>query len=544
MLALLVLLAAATLVQAQPLFYWIEGPTSPFTYTRFDGYYHPDLKKVYFLGGRNSSGGTDSTIYSYDPTTGAYQSMGVGLPIPVSNYTICTHNNHTGPDSIILMAIGGRNSSGAGITNMQLYYPATNTVFNYTSDPWPGTVGGGVTQPAQGFITYGNKTYAFGGFSAMTAPYVSDSTYIFDGNLPMGSRWTRGPVLSQARGYITPAVVNGYIYAIGGTTYDGANLYAQTTVERLNTANLPGGWETMTGLPTPLGEAQAWGFDTGDKYGLGGYIIVAGGGAWPNDTNLCFIYNTSANTWFSFPWSLNYKRRDHAGVMVSDTIYAGGNPGIWVFGGRSGLDANVLNIPEYFPLPFPPLQVDANPVPYGASLSWMGMSGTVLGYKIYRSAVSGGPYDSIGFSPVNSYIDNSAPTGATYYYVVKARYQIDAKTAESIYSPEAACYVGVSGEPLSELPRSGQLVECRPNPVAGRADIRFALPRQGYARLGIYSPSGQLVRRLADAYYPAGWQQVRWDGCTESGRKSAAGVYLLKLTSGNYTCISKITVVR
>lgn len=31
--------------------------------------------------------------------------------------------------------------------------------------------------------------------------------------------------------------------------------------------------------------------------------------------------------------------------MITDTLFSGGNPGIWVFGGRSGLGANVLNIP-------------------------------------------------------------------------------------------------------------------------------------------------------------------------------------------------------
>lgn len=360
-----------------------------------------------------------------------------------------------------------------------------------------------------------------------------------------GSRWTHLPYrLSLARGYVVPAIVDGKIYAIGGCTFDGTTLYAQTTVECFDPANPSLGWQAKAGLPTPMGEGQAWGFDTGDKYGLGGCIVMAGGGAWPADTNLCFIYNVAGNAWTSFPWNLNHNRRDHAGVMITDTLYSGGNPGIWVFGGRSGSDANVLNIPEYFPLPFPPLHVDANPVAGGASLSWMGMSGTVLGYKIYRGAASGGPYDSVGFSAVNAYTDYSAPVGSTYYYVVKARYQIDGKAAESIYSPEASCYVGVAGGPSTELPRNYQLAGCRPNPVAGRAEIRFALPHEGHVRLDIYSSSGRLVRHLADRHYPAGYHQVSWDGRTKSGARAPAGVYFLRLASSGYEATSKITVIR
>lgn len=70
--------------------------------------------------------------------------------------------------------------------------------------------------------------------------------------------------------------------------------------------------------------------------------------------------------------------------------------------------------------------------------------------------------------------------------------------------------------------------------MAGQAEIRFALPREGLVRLGIYSVSGQLVRRLADRHYPSGYHQVRWDGRSQSGAKAAAGVYFLRLVSGNY----------
>jgi hypothetical protein len=541
-LALLVLLAAAVAALAQP--YWLTGPTSPFACTRFDGEYHPITKKVYFFSGRNSSGGTDSTIYSYDPSTGAYANTGARMAVPVSNYNVVAINIHSGADSIGLLVAGGRNAAGGSVNNLQVYVAFANAVIDLASDPWPGTIGGAVTQPAQGCVACGNKLYAFGGFQSVAAPYLSDSTYIMDVAQPTGSWWSRGPVLSQARGYITPAVVNGYVYAIGGATYDGAALYAQTTVERLNTGYLPGGWEIRASLPTPLGEAQAFGFDTGDKYGLGGYIILAGGGAWPGDTSVCYIYNTAGNAWTSFPWSLNFKRRDHAGVMITDTLHSGGNPGIWVFGGRSGTDANLLTQPEYIPMPFPPLYVSATPQPYSAFIAWQGMSGTVLGYKIYRGTSSGGPYDSIGFSAVNSFTDNSAPTGATYYYVVKARYQIDGKAAESMYSPEGSCYVGVSGNPPTGLPKAHSLAGCRPNPMNGRADIRFALPGESRVRLDIYGSTGQLVRRLADGRYPAGFHQARWDGRDDAGTRVAAGVYVLRLKAGSFAASSRIVVVR
>jgi len=540
LLPVLLLLAAASLAQT-----WVPTQAAPFAYTRFDGEYHPVTKKVYFLGGRLANSNTDGSIYSYDPATGIYLDMGVDMTVPVSNYTVVAINAHSGSDSIGFLVVGGRNSSGVGVNNLQAYVAIGNAVYNQTSDPWPGTIGGGITQPAQGVISYNNKLYAFGGYNNTTAPYCSDSTYIFDVSQPSGSRWSRAPAnLSVARGYIMPAVVDGKIYAIGGDTYDGASLYASTMVERLDPANLAAGWQAMASLPTPLGEAQAFGFDTGSPYGLGGYIILAGGGAWPADTNLCFIYNVAGNAWTSFPWNLNYKRRDHAGVMIPDTLYANGDPGIWVFGGRSGSDATVLNIPEYLPMPFPPLYLEASPLPGAAFLSWQGMSGTVLAYKIYRSAVSGGPYDSIGVSAINTYTDNAAPVGNTYYYVVKAQYQIGTKVAESIYSPEASAYVGVAGGPTSALPGAYQLSGGRPNPMRGQAEISFALPKAGPVSIDVYNVAGQRVRNLADRTYPAGYHQLRWNGADDHGLKLAAGVYLLRMSATGFTTATKMVVIR
>lgn len=174
--ALALLLAAATMLQAQPAMNWIEGPTSSFNYTRFDGEYHPDTRLVYFTGGRLSAGTTDGTIYSFDPATGAYASMGTGLTTPVSNYTLVLLNVHDGSDdSLLFHIVGGRNSSGSGVTDLQTFYATLNISSIVTTDPWPGRVGAGITQPAQGCIACGNKLYVIGGLNTTTSPFAADS---------------------------------------------------------------------------------------------------------------------------------------------------------------------------------------------------------------------------------------------------------------------------------------------------------------------------------------------------------------------------------
>ncbi|HUM70086.1 MAG TPA: hypothetical protein PLK31_14725, partial [Chloroflexota bacterium] len=118
---------------------------------------------------------------------------------------------------------------------------------NYTAtDPYPV-----VTAPG-GVVAVNNIAYSFGGFdgAAMIA-----NTYIFDITAAAGSRWTAGPNLNMARSYMGATAVDGYIYAIGGDTFDGAALIAQTIAERLDTSN-PTAWDdaNVADLPLPCDE--------------------------------------------------------------------------------------------------------------------------------------------------------------------------------------------------------------------------------------------------------------------------------------------------
>ena len=109
----------------------------------------------------------------------------------------------------------------------------TNTTRVFTTDPYPvATIPGGVA-------VVGNVAWAFGGFDTLA---VSAATHVFDITAADGARWTDGPDLALARGYISAATVDGLIYAIGGDTWDGAALHAVQVVERLDPAN-PTAWD-------------------------------------------------------------------------------------------------------------------------------------------------------------------------------------------------------------------------------------------------------------------------------------------------------------
>lgn len=80
-------------------------------------------------------------------------------------------------------------------------------------------------------------------------------------------------------------------------------------------------------------------------------------------------------------------------------------------------------------------------VAHSATLTWAtGGSSGVVGYNVYRSATSGGPYVRLNSSPVSAttYTDTTVQAGQTYYYVCTT---VNSSGAESGYSNQTQATV-------------------------------------------------------------------------------------------------------
>jgi hypothetical protein len=306
---------------------WTLRTPAPFAATRFDGQFVASLRRVYFLGFRTVGDATDGSIWYYDVPTNMYVDTGVDMRVPVSNYQISMLQDSRG---LGLYIFGGRDANAQIVNTVQVFYPASNTAARITSDPWPGqTPSGCISLPGMGVATLGNKAYVLGGHAFVANGCVGDEnsaqTWIFDPMAAAGTRWTQGPGLNMARGYITPAVLGRRIYAIGGTENVAGTLFATSIVEAW--APPAGGWNNaaIADLPTTCDEAQAFGFRTGP---LAGGVVLAGCGQWPNAIPDTFFYDQAANTW-SRVGAFNEVRRNHAGALIP----RGGRQIMYILGG-------------------------------------------------------------------------------------------------------------------------------------------------------------------------------------------------------------------
>jgi hypothetical protein len=81
------------------------------------------------------------------------------------------------------------------------------------------------------------------------------------------------------------------------------------------------------------------------------------------------------------------------------------------------------------------------PAQHSVTLSWnASSSSSVVGYNIYRSGQSGGPYTKINsaLDPSTTDVDTNVQSGSTYYYVVTA---VDSSGRESVFSNQTTAVI-------------------------------------------------------------------------------------------------------
>lgn len=103
---------------------------------------------------------------------------------------------------------------------------------------------------------------------------------------------------------------------------------------------------------------------------------------------------------------------------------------------------------------------------------------------------------------------------------------------------------GSSVEDVRDDRGPGLSLQGAPNPSAGETMLTFRLVEPGPIRLSVHDPSGRGVTVLADGDFRSGLHTRAWDGRDSQGRRSPAGVYLLRLVTQEGTATERITLVR
>ncbi len=172
--------------------------------------------------------------------------------------------------------------------------------------------------------------------------------------------------------------------------------------------------------------------------------------------------------------------------------------------------------------PLPPENLLAGISGDTVSLSWdANVEPDIAGYNVYRSDVSGGPYDKINDEVVADLMYADVPGTGDYYYCVTA--QIYAVT-ESRLSNEVTAPVGVS-EVTENLVTDMNVF---PNPF--HSSVSFSSRSASALSIRIYDVAGSLVEQIA------GQGSVTW----QTDDKIPQGIYFADINAGGYQTTRKI----
>jgi len=94
------------------------------------------------------------------------------------------------------------------------------------------------------------------------------------------------------------------------------------------------------------------------------------------------------------------------------------------------------------------------------------------------------------------------------------------------------------------VPYSFSLYQNYPNPFNNETTIKFSLPEEGYTSVKIYNILGEEVRNVTNNIFERGLHSVMWDGRDNRGKAVSSGVYIMRLTYGEFSQAKKILLIK
>ena len=94
-------------------------------------------------------------------------------------------------------------------------------------------------------------------------------------------------------------------------------------------------------------------------------------------------------------------------------------------------------------------------------------------------------------------------------------------------------------EKPAEVATVFSLAQNYPNPFNPSTQIDFSIPQQSNVQLKVYNTLGQVVATLVNGNLSAGSHSVNFDA-----RNLASGMYIYRLSAGNYTSVKKMMLLK
>ncbi|KAA3597105.1 MAG: T9SS C-terminal target domain-containing protein [Calditrichaeota bacterium] len=100
------------------------------------------------------------------------------------------------------------------------------------------------------------------------------------------------------------------------------------------------------------------------------------------------------------------------------------------------------------------------------------------------------------------------------------------------------------GESENLIPTEFSLQQNYPNPFNPTTTIRFGIPQRSFTKIVIYNALGQKVKILVNKTLEASYYNLKWNGIDENGNTVSSGIYFVKIESGDFSQVKKMTFLK
>jgi hypothetical protein len=138
-----------------------------------------------------------------------------------------------------------------------------------------------------------------------------------------------------------------------------------------------------------------------------------------------------------------------------------------------------------------------------------------------------------GLSESKSYywrVRSNDGTGNTSYYSGTGQFKIISSTT--------------AVEKKEEIPTQYALEQNYPNPFNPTTLINYSLPKNSFVVLKIYDMLGREIKTLVNNQMSAGKYSVDWKGEDNNGNKVTSGIYIYRISAGNFSAARKMVALK
>ena len=134
-------------------------------------------------------------------------------------------------------------------------------------------------------------------------------------------------------------------------------------------------------------------------------------------------------------------------------------------------------------------------------------------------------------------------TNSTYYWRVLSK---TASGSVSSYSTTGSFTTSgaTAVEEQETIPTAYELSQNYPNPFNPTTRINFAIPQNSFVTIKVYDMLGREVKTLINQQMVSGNHSIDWNADNNLGIKVATGMYIYRITAGNFVSTKKMVLIK